>query len=663
MIAELGHFALILALGLALVQSSLPFIGALRNDARLAAVAAPAAVTSFLLVGLAFAALAQAYVVSDFSLVNVVENSNSALPLLYKITGVWGNHEGSMVLWVLILTLFGAMVAAFGRNLPERLKALVLSVQGWIGAAFLLFILFTSNPFTRLAAPPIDGSDLNPALQDIGLAIHPPLLYLGYVGCSIAFSFAVAALIDGRIDAAWARWARPWTLAAWLFLTLGIAMGSYWAYYTLGWGGFWFWDPVENASLMPWLVATALLHSAIVMEKRDALKIWTILLAILAFSFSLIGTFLVRSGVLTSVHAFASDPTRGIFILAILTIFIGGALTLFALRAGTLAPGGVFSPISREGALVLNNLFLTAAAATVVLGTLYPLVLEAFGGTRISVGAPFFDLTFIPLVVPLLLIVPFGPLLAWKRGDLRAAAERLIAALGVAIAAVILAAVLRGATDAFALFGVWLGVWLIAGALSELAFRIKVGSAPVAENWRRFVGLPRSSIGTTLAHAGLGLTVLGLVVASTWGTETIVSVKPGETLAAGGYVLTFQGTVDRPGPNYSETVAHFTVASGGREVGVIEPSQRLFAVRQNTVSEAAISTIWFSQLYVSLGDIADGAATVRVYFKPLVTFIWLGALVMALGGLLSLSDRRLRVGAPRTARAGRPQPVPVAPAE
>ena len=389
MIPELGHFALVLALFLALVQSTVPFYGALAGDRRLTAVAAPASLTLFLLIGVSFAALVQAHVVSDFSVLNVAENSNSKLALLYKITGVWGNHEGSMLLWVLILALFGALVAAFGANLPDRLKALVLSVQGWIAFAFLLFILATSNPFLRLVPAPIEGRDLNPVLQDIGLAIHPPLLYLGYVGCSISFSFAVAALIEGHIDAAWARWARPWTLAAWMFLTIGIAMGSYWAYYELGWGGFWFWDPVENASLMPWLVATALLHSAVVMEKRDALKIWTVLLAILAFSLSLIGTFLVRSGVLTSVHAFASDPTRGVFILLILVLFIGGALTLFAVRAGALAPGGVFAPISREGALIVNNVFLTAAAATVVVGTLYPLALEALTGMRISVGAPF----------------------------------------------------------------------------------------------------------------------------------------------------------------------------------------------------------------------------------------------------------------------------------
>ena len=663
MIAELGHFALVLAFGLALIQSSVPFFGARRDDPRLMAIATPAALTQFLLVGFAFAALVHAYIVSDFSLQNVVENSHSSKPLLYKITGVWGNHEGSMLLWVLILALFGAMVAAFGNNLPDKLKALVLSVQGWISAAFLLFILATSNPFVRIDPPPLEGQDLNPVLQDIGLAIHPPLLYLGYVGCSIAFAFAVAALIEGRIDAAWARWARPWTLAAWMFLTVGIAMGSYWAYYELGWGGFWFWDPVENASIMPWLAATALLHSAVVMEKRDALKIWTVLLAILAFSLSLIGTFLVRSGVLTSVHAFASDPTRGIFILAILCVFIGGALTLFAARAGTLAPGGVFAPISREGALVLNNIFLSAALATVVIGTLYPLALEALTGTVISVGAPFFDLTFIPLVIPLLLIVPFGPLLAWKRGDLKAAAERLMLAFGIAIAAAIVAAALAGTRSALALFGVWLGAWLIAGALSEFATRIKLGGIPLGDSLRRAAGLPRSAFGTTLAHAGVGVTVLGIVVATTWSTEAIRSMKPGETIDLSGYAVTLDGFVDRASENFTETEVQFSVRRGGELVATMTPSKRNFSERQTSTTEVALKTTNFSQLYLSLGDIAaDGTTTVRLYWKPLVTLIWLGAIVMALGGLLSLSDRRLRVGAPRPARRSL-QPPEIAPAE
>jgi cytochrome c-type biogenesis protein CcmF len=656
MIPELGHFALVLALGLALVQSTVPLYGALRNDARLEAVAGPAAVMQFLLVGLAFAALVQAYVVSDFSLANVVENSHSAKPLLYKITGVWGNHEGSMLLWVLILALYGALVAAFGSNLPERLKALVLAVQGWIAAAFLLFILATSNPFLRVSPAPFEGDDLNPVLQDIGLAIHPPLLYLGYVGCSISFAFAVAALIEGRIDAAWARWARPWTLAAWLFLTLGIAMGSYWAYYELGWGGFWFWDPVENASLMPWLAATALLHSAVVMEKRDALKIWTILLAILAFSLSLVGTFLVRSGVLTSVHAFASDPMRGIFILAILVVFIGGALTLFATRASTLAPGGLFAPVSREGALVLNNIFLSAAAATVIVGTLYPLALEAVTGQVISVGAPFFNLTFVPIVVPLLFIVPFGPLLAWKRGDLRGAAERLVFALGVAIAATIAVDVIAGARQALALLGVWLGIWLVGGTISELASRVWASSSP-GTTLRRAAGLPRSAYGTALAHAGVGIVVLG-IAASAWSTEDIRSMKPGDIAEAGGYALTFDGYLERDDANYAETAARFTVRRGGVAAAVMEPSKRQFATRQMATSEAAIATFEFSQLYLSLGDFgAGGSATVRIFWKPFVTLIWLGAVVMALGGLLSLSDRRLRVGAPRPARRAQPAPA------
>ena len=658
MITELGHFALVLALALAIAQSTIPFLGAITGDRRLMAVAGPVAVTGFAMVGIAFAVLVHAYVVSDFSLLNVADNSHSAKPLLYKITGVWGNHEGSILLWVLILVLFGALVAVFGSNLPERLKALVLAVQGWIATAFLLFVLTTSNPFLRLTAPPAEGNDLNPVLQDIGLAIHPPLLYLGYVGCSIAFAFAIAALIDGRIDAAWARWVRPWTLAAWTFLTLGIAMGSYWAYYELGWGGFWFWDPVENASLMPWLVTTALLHSAVVMEKRDALKIWTILLAILAFSFSLLGTFLVRSGVLTSVHAFATDPTRGVFILAILCLFIGGALALFAFRAPRLAPGGIFAPISREGALVLNNIFLTAATATVITGTLYPLALEALTGERISVGPPFFNLTFLPLVVPLLIIVPFGPLLAWKRGDLLAAAERLIAALAAALLAAAVAAWLHGASNVLALFGIALAAWLMVGALAELAFRIRLFAAPLAESLRRLVGLPRSALGMTLAHAGLGVTVLGIVAATNWGTETIRTMKPGDTLDVAGYQLVLDGFIERDGPNYAETVVHFRALSGGVAVAALEPSKRSFEARQMGTTEAAIVTFGFSQLYVSLGDIAkDGTTTVRVYWKPLVTLTWLGAVVMALGGFLSLADRRLRVGAPKPARRA-PAPAP-----
>src|SRR6186713_330107 len=472
MTPELGHFALVLALGLALIQSIVPVIGVHRRDGSLMRLASSTALAQFVFVALSFLALTACYVMSDFSVATVYENSHSMMPLVYKFTSVWGNHEGSMLLWVLILSLFGALVALFGNNLPAALKAHVLAVQSWIACAFYLFILLTSNPFLRLAPAPFEGRDLNPILQDIGLAIHPPLLYLGYVGFSIAFSFAIAALIEGRIDAAWARWVRPWTLAAWMCLTVGIAMGSYWAYYELGWGGFWFWDPVENASLMPWLAGTALLHSAVVMEKRNALKIWTILLAILAFSLSLLGTFLVRSGVLTSVHTFASDPSRGVFILAILTLFIGGGLALYAWRAPALKQGGLFAPISREGALVFNNLFLTSACASVFVGTLYPLALEALTDEKISVGAPFFNLTFGPLFVPLLIAVPFGPLLAWKRGDILGAAQRLMwaAALGLAALAAVFA--VQGGGPVLAPFGIGLAVYVMIGALVDPIERI-----------------------------------------------------------------------------------------------------------------------------------------------------------------------------------------------
>src|SRR5215216_3611595 len=528
MIAELGHYALVLALGLALIQGSVPILGARAQDPVLMGVARTTAIAQFAFAAVAFAALTICYVVSDFSVANVFENSHSAMPLIYKFTSVWGNHEGSMLLWVLILSLFGALVAVFGANLPAMLRAHVLAVQSWIAAAFYLFILVTSNPFLRLSPAPPEGRDLNPVLQDIGLAIHPPLLYLGYVGLSISFSFAMAALIEGRIDAAWARWVRPWTLAAWMCLTVGIAMGSYWAYYELGWGGWWFWDPVDNASLMPWLAATALLHSAVVMEKRNALKIWTILLAILAFSLSLIGTFLVRSGVLTSVHAFATDPTRGVFILAILVAFIGGSLALYAWRAPMLKQGGLFAPISREGMLVFNNLFLTAACATVFVGTLYPLALEALTGAKISVGAPFFNATFAPLFLPLLLAVPFGPLMAWKRGDVLGAAQRLLGALGLAVVAIAATFVIAGGKSILAPFAIGLAFFVMAGAVTDLAERTNLFRAPAAVSLRRAKGLPRSTFGTALAHFGLGVALLGVVCETQWGAEQIAAIKPAQ---------------------------------------------------------------------------------------------------------------------------------------
>ena len=650
MIPEIGHYALILALAVSLVQSIVPLVGARTHDAALMDVGTKGAYAQFALMCVSFAALAAAYGASDFSVAAVFENSHSAMPAIYKFTSLWGNHEGSMLLWVMILALFGALVAAFGANIPTSLKATVLAVQSWIAALFYLFILITSNPFTRLAVAPAEGRDLNPILQDPGLAIHPPLLYVGYVGFSISFSFAVAALIEGRIDAAWARWVRPWVLLAWIFLTLGIAMGSYWAYYTLGWGGWWFWDPVENASFMPWLAGTALLHSALVMEKREALKVWTILLAILTFSLSLIGTFIVRSGVLTSVHAFASDPARGVFILAILLLLIGGALALYAWRASTLRQGGIFAPISREGSLVLNNLLLSTACATVFVGTLYPLALEALTGAKISVGAPFFNLTFAPLFVPILIAVPFGPLLAWKRGDLAGATQRMMFAFIAAAIGVVVAFALQG-KPALALAAIGLGFYVVAGSIAELIERSGLFRVPFATAFHRARGLPRSTWGTMFAHAGLGLTVIGIVCETAWGIETIGAYKPGDTIPIGGYELKYEGVAPRKGPNYTADVATFAVTTGGRAIGVLEPSKRAFAARSMNTSDAALMTRGFGQLYVALGDInPDKTTTVRVYWKPFVLLIWIGGLFMAFGGALSLSDRRLRVGAPKLAR-------------
>jgi len=651
-IAEAGHYALVLALGLALIQSFVPILGARRGDVALMNVARSTALAQLLFVALSFAALVTLHVTSDFSVVNVFENSNSLQPMLYKITGVWGNHEGSMLLWVLILALFGGLVAAFGNNLPLSLRAHVLSVQAWIAGAFYLFILLTSNPFLRIPNPPIEGRDLNPVLQDIGLAIHPPMLYLGYVGFSISFSFAIAALMEGRIDAAWARWVRPWTLMAWICLTIGIAMGSYWAYYELGWGGWWFWDPVENASLMPWLAGTALLHSALVMEKRNALKVWTILLSILTFSLSLLGTFLVRSGVLTSVHAFATDPTRGVGILMILCLFIGGSLALFAGRASSLKQGGLFAPISREGALVLNNLFLTTACATVFIGTLYPLALEVLTGDKISVGAPFFNLTFAPLFVPLLIAVPFGPMLAWKRGDLLGASQRLLAAGVAALIAVAIAWAWARGGSALAPLAIGLAMFVIAGTASDLVERTGAFRTPLAVSLRRAAGLPRSTWGMAFAHAGLGIALIGIVCETTWNSEYIGTMKPNDVRPLAGYVLKLDGLSQRQGPNYREQVASFAVSLGGSKLAVMTPSKRHFTTNGATTTEAALLTRGASQLYISLGDpTADGGTVVRIYHKPLVLLIWFGPVLMALGGVLSLSDRRLRVGAPKPARA------------
>ena len=652
MTVELGHYALVLAFVLSLVQSVLPVAGARRGDLRLMAVAEWTAPLILILLVASFAALTRAYVVSDFSVSNVWENSHTLMPLLYKYTGVWGNHEGSMLLWVLILALFAATVAVFGRNLPAQLRANVLGVQAWMLSAFLLFILMTSNPFVRLVPAPFEGKDLNPILQDIGLAIHPPMLYLGYVGFSITFSFAIAAMISGRIDAAWARWVRPWTLLAWIFLTAGITMGSYWAYYELGWGGFWFWDPVENASFIPWLSGTALLHSALVMEKREALKIWTVLLAIITFSMSLLGTFLVRSGVLTSVHAFATDPERGVFILVILCVFIGGSLTLFALRASSLKAGGLFAPISREGALIFNNLFLTTAAATVLVGTLYPLVVEAVTGAKISVGAPFFNLTFGPLMIPLLLAIPIGPLLSWKRADLSGALSRLYFAAGAALLAMIITYAFTQDGPVLAVIGIGLGAWVCIGAFAEIFMRSGLPRVGAAVALKRVAGLPRPVWGTALGHCGIGLALLGVVSVSAFQQEIIKKVGPGEITQIAGYQVTFEGIEPRKGSNYVEDVAVFSIAGDGVSPHKLEAAKRVYTTRRMPTTEAGIETYFFSQLYVSPGEIGnDGYLTVRFWWKPFVTLIWLGPVLMVLGGIISLSDRRLRVGAPKRSKA------------
>ena len=655
MIVEIGHFALALALGVAIVQAIVPLWGVVRHDRALAAVGPSAALACFGLVSLAFTALVAAYLRSDFSVENVVANSHSTQPLIYKLTSVWGNHEGSMLLWVLILTLFGALVAMSRRSLPESLRAGTLAAQGMVTVAFLAFTLLTSNPFRRLVPAPAEGQDLNPILQDLGLAIHPPLLYVGYVGFSITYAFAIAALIDGRIDAVWARAVRPWTLLAWTFLTLGIAMGSYWAYYELGWGGYWFWDPVENASLMPWLAGTALIHSTVVMEKRDSLKVWTILLAILTFSLSLLGTFLVRSGVLTSVHSFATDPQRGLFILGILIIFVGGSLALFAWRAPLLRQGGIFAPVSRESALVVNNVFLATACATVFVGTLYPLALEMVTGAKISVGPPFFNATFGPVLIPLLLILPLGQSLSWKRGDLLGAAQRNALAFGIAIVLTVLIFALKAGGPVLAPLGIGLGAFLILGAAFDLGERIWAR----ASGWRaalsRAKGLPRSAWGAALAHAGVGVSVIG-IAASAWSTEAIGVLKPGERLTSGRYAVELERIEPRIGPNFTAEIARFRLFSNGREMRPLEAAKRVYTARAMPTTEAGIRTNGFGQAYVALGEHQDGGIVVRLYDKPLVLLIWLGAVVMALGGGLSLTDRRFRVAAPKRA-----SPIPYTP--
>ena len=641
MITELGHFALILAFLVATVQMIVPLIGAHKRWPGWMAVAEPAAGLQFLLTLFAFAALTHAFVTSDFSLRVVTLNSHSAKPLIYKISGVWGNHEGSMLLWVLIVTLFGAMAAWFGGALPASLRARVLAVQSAIGVAFFAFILFTSNPFERMQVPPFDGQGLNPLLQDPGLAFHPPFLYLGYVGLSMAFSFAVAALIEGRVDAAWGRWVRPWTLAAWIFLTIGIALGSWWAYYELGWGGFWFWDPVENASFMPWLFAAALLHSAIVVEKRETLKSWTILLAILAFGFSLIGTFIVRSGLLTSVHAFATDPERGVFILMILAFFTGGALTLFAARANVMESRGVFGVVSRESALVVNNILLAVSSLVVFFGTMWPILAEMFFDRKLSVGAPFFNVAFTPFFVALGVILPVGAMLPWKRGKLARTLWSLRYAFGLAVALAALAWAVQTQKSALGPIGLMLGAWMVFGAAVDLWSRTgRTGRVA------RLMRLPRADWGKALAHSGLGITMFAIAGLTAWEREDIRVVQIGDSWDIGSFTLTLDKVDQVEGPNYLSTMGWVSLQRGGRDLAVLHPEKRNYPVSRMPTTEAAIDYRLTRDVYVVLGDPQEnGGWAMRTYVKPFTNWIWAGCIIMALGGVVSLTDRRFRVAA------------------
>ncbi|MBU6474577.1 MAG: heme lyase CcmF/NrfE family subunit [Alphaproteobacteria bacterium] len=650
MVAETGHFALILALLVAAVQAVVPLVGAQRNDAALMAVAKPAALLQFLLAAAAFFALMYCYVTSDFSVLNVAQNRYSDKPLFYKITGVWGDHEGSMLLWELILTGYAAAVALSGGKLPRGLRTRALAVQSMVSFGFLLFILLTSNPFLRLDPAPLNGQGLNPLLEDPGLAFHPPILYLGYVGFSMAFSFAIAALIEGKVDAAWAHWIRPWSLGAWCFLTLGITGGSWWAYYTLGWGGWWYWDPTENASFMPWLAGTALLHALTVVEKRGTMKAWTVLLAIITFSLSLLGTFLVRSGVLTSVHSFATDPQRGIYILALLGVVIGSSLALFGLRAPSLKSGALFAPVSREGGLLFGNVFLSAALGTVFLGTLYPLFADALGLGKVSVGPPFFNATFVPIIIPACIAMPIGALLAWKRGSLKIALKRLMPAFFIAAALAGGIALMMAGHGRFiaAAAAAALAAWILAGMLAGVAQQIHLFDAPFKTSLQRLFKLPRAFHGMTVAHIGMACVILGIAGSALGRTQSIQIMHTGESVQVSGFSLTLKKVRDDiKGPGYTFSRGTFDVTSGGRPVAVMQPEKRHFAVPPEDTTHAAIRTTLLGDLYVVLdGRDEKGGYITRIYYDPFVVWIFLGGGMFAAGGLLALTDRRHRIAAP-----------------
>jgi cytochrome c-type biogenesis protein CcmF len=644
MIPELGHFALILALCLALVQGIVPLVGATRGNSVLMGVAKPAAQGQFVFVVIAFGCLMYAFVNHDFSVVNVATNSNSKLPLEYRVAATWGSHEGSLLLWTLMLTVWTTAVTVFSRHLPQEMVARVVSVMGLVSVGFLAFMLLTSNPFDRLLPAAADGRDLNPLLQDWGMVFHPPMLYMGYVGFSVAFAFALAALMGGKLDAAWARWSRPWTTVAWIFLTLGIALGSFWAYYELGWGGWWFWDPVENASFMPWLIGTALIHSLAVTEKRGGFKSWTVLLAICAFSFSLLGTFLVRSGVLTSVHAFATDPKRGIFILIFLALVIGLSLFLFALRAPKVGLGGSFDLISRESMLLGNNVLLSVATGSVMLGTLYPLFLDALGLGKLSVGPPYFESVFVPLMTPLVFLMAVGPMARWKQTTLPDLVTRLKWALAVAIVAAAMLPFILGSWKPMVAFGILLAFWVLASSATQLIERLRYGEVQGKGLWQRLRGIPRAHYGMLLAHCGIAVFILGVTVVKGYESDKDVKMQVGETVEVGGYTFRFMGERDVQGPNYVASRGTLEITRDGKPVATVSPEKRVYNVQRMPMTEAAIHRSLWRDLYISMGEPVEGGAwIVQVRHKPLVNWIWIGCVIMALGGLLAASDRRYRL--------------------
>ena len=664
MIYELGHLALILALAMALAQSVLPLIGAHTGNSAWMALARPSARGQFLFLAIAYGCLTHAFVVNDFSVALAANHSNSTLPLMYRLTAVWGNHEGSILLWSLILGGWTLAVSIFSRQLDERMVARVLGVMGLISCGFMLFTLLTSNPFERMFPPPADGNDLNPLLQDPGMVIHPPMLYMGYVGFVVAFAFAVSALLSGRLDAAWARWSRPWTTVAWCFLTIGIALGSFWAYYELGWGGWWFWDPVENASFMPWLVGTALIHSLAVTEKRGGFKMWTALLAIMTFSLSLLGTFIVRSGVLSSVHAFASDPTRGVFILGFLVLVVGGSLTLFALRAPRVGLGGGFELVSRESMLLANNVLLLVAASAVLLGTLYPLVIDALGMGKLSVGPPYFDTVFVPLMTPALFLMGIGPIARWRQASLPDLAYRLRWAFGVSAVSALVAFFALGKWTPMIGLGLALAVWIASTMVVALVSRLKENS--LATWSRRFLAQPGSFYGMLLAHFGMAVFVVGVTIVSGFTSESDVRMEPGDTANLAGYQVRLDKIEDVVGPNYQSSRATLTISRDGAVVSTVTPDRRVYNVSRSPMTEVAIDRGLLRDVYIALGDPVSATAwSVRIHHKPFVNWIWIGCVLMALGGLLAVTDRRYRkvrarsqVAAPATSGdSGRTMPT------